>query len=347
MVTLKEIAQMCGVTPSTVSNVLNNKPKVGEATRKRVLEVVEQTGYQPNYFAQGMRKTKTNVIGIMTENLSLVMSTIPMVEAIMEYCENSGYRTILENMRFYDKWQDSWYEDSKRQEAVIQSTLRSFLSIRVDGIIYVAGHCRHINCFSKDVGVPSIMLYGKSDSAQVPSIILDDETGGYEMTKYLISMGHRVIGLIAGKEDNIHTQQRLLGYQRALFEGGVLYDPSLVRYGDWERKSGYQEAKVLVKAGVSAIFCMNDTMAGGVYDWLYDNDLQIGTDISVAGYDNTEIGQFIRPRLTTVDMHLKEGGRIAAERLLNELTLDVGKDTSSIVKVKPELVVRDSVRRLI
>ena len=70
MVTLKEIAQMCGVTTSTVSNVLNNKPKVGEATRKKVLEAVEKTGYQPNYFAQVIRKTKTNVIGIVTEDLN-------------------------------------------------------------------------------------------------------------------------------------------------------------------------------------------------------------------------------------------------------------------------------------
>ena len=82
MVTLKEIAQMCGVTTSTVSNVLNNKPKVGEATRKKVLEAVEKTGYQPNYFAQVIRKTKTNVIGIVTEDLN-EFSTIPLVEAIM------------------------------------------------------------------------------------------------------------------------------------------------------------------------------------------------------------------------------------------------------------------------
>src|SRR5574344_1873288 len=100
MITLKEVAQTCGVSVATVSNILNGKPKVSEATKQRVLEVVKQTGYQPNYFAQGMRKQKTEMIGIITEDLNEFSST-PIVEAIMAYCEDHGYRTILINMRMY------------------------------------------------------------------------------------------------------------------------------------------------------------------------------------------------------------------------------------------------------
>ena len=94
LVTLKEIARMCDVSITTVSNVLNGKPKVSEETRQRVLEVVKQTGYQPNYFAQGMRKQKTRIIGIIVEDLDL-FSTPPIVEAIMAYCDDNNYRTIL------------------------------------------------------------------------------------------------------------------------------------------------------------------------------------------------------------------------------------------------------------
>lgn len=345
MVTLKEIAQMCGVTTSTVSNVLNNKPKVGEATRKKVLEAVEKTGYQPNYFAQVIRKAKTNVIGIVTEDLN-EFSTTPLVEAIMAYCEDHGYRTILENLRFYDKWSDTWYTDRERQDAVRKPALTSLLSIKVDGVIYVAGHCRVIECFPEDFPVPGIVLYGFSACEKFPSVILDDEKGGYDMTRYLMSMGHRSIGVIAGRADNIHTQKRLMGYQRALYEAGVLYNPAIVRFGDWKRDAGYAEAGALAKAGVSCIFCMNDRMAAGAYDWFHDNGKKVGEEISVVGYDNIELADYIRPHLTTMDMHLTEVGRMAAERLLGELEGDTGDVLPSIVKVAPEMIIRDSVRRL-
>lgn len=342
MVTLKEIAQMCGVTTSTVSNVLNNKPKVGEATRKKVLEAVEKTGYQPNYFAQVIRKTKTNIIGIVTEDLN-EFSTIPLVEAIMAYCEDNGYRTILENLRFYDKWNDTWYTDREKQESVLKPALTSLLSIKVDGVIYVAGHCRYINCFSENFPVPGVVIYGFSESPKFPSVVLDDEKGGYEMTKYLISVGHKKIALIAGRENNIHTQQRLVGYQKALFEAGILYNPDMVRFGDWKRESGFRETENLVKAGATCIFCMNDKMAAGAYDWVYDNGLKVGEDISIVGYDNVEIAKYIRPNLTTMDMHLKEVGKSAAERLLRELNGGLS-EFSSVVRIEPELVIRKSVK---
>lgn len=342
MVTLKEIAQMCGVTTSTVSNVLNNKPKVGEATRKKVLEAVEKTGYQPNYFAQVIRKTKTNVIGIVTEDLN-EFSTIPLVEAIMAYCEDNGYRTILENMRFYDKWGDTWYTDREKQESVLKPALASLLSIKVDGVIYVAGHCRYIGCFPENFPVPGIVTYGFSELPQFPSIVLDDEKGGYEMTKYLISVGQREIALIAGRENNIHTQKRLVGYQKALFETGILYNPNMVRFGDWKRESGFHETAKLVEAGATCFFCMNDKMAGGAYDWAYDNGLKVGEDISIVGYDNIEIAKYIRPKLTTMDMHLKEVGKRAVERLIKELNGE-SSELSSVERIQPELVIRKSVK---
>src|SRR5690554_441249 len=144
VVTLKEIAQLCNVSITTVSNVLNDKPKVSEETRKKVLEVVKETGYQPNFFAQGMRKQKTRMIGIIVEDLD-IFSTSPIVEAIMAYCDDNNYRTLLVNMRLYDKWQDTWYNNEKDIQSVFQPNIQELLSIKVDGIMYVAGHCRYIN----------------------------------------------------------------------------------------------------------------------------------------------------------------------------------------------------------
>lgn len=234
MITVKEIAQLCGVSITTVSNILNNKPKVSEETRQKVLEVVKQTGYKPNYFAQGMRKQKTRTIGIVVEDLN-IFSTPPIVEAIMAYCEEHNFRTVLLNMRLYDKWQDTWYDDNQKLHSVLEPSIQELLSIKVDGIMYIAGHCRIVDCFPDDFDIPAVVVYALSKNSLYPSVVIDDEKGGYDMTKYLISMGHKKIGVIAGTIDNLHTRNRNLGYQKALFEEGILFNPDYLRYGDWMR----------------------------------------------------------------------------------------------------------------
>jgi LacI family transcriptional regulator len=344
LVTLKEIAQMCGVSASTISNILNGKPKVSEETRQRVLEIVKQTGYQPNYFAQGMRKQKTRIIGIIVEDLS-EFSTPPLVEAIMAYCEDNNYRTVLLNMRLYDKWQDTWYNDEIKLQSVLQPSLQELLSIKVDGILYVAGHCRVVNCFPDDFQIPAAVVYVVSKSDRFPSIVIDDEKGGYDMTRYLISEGHRRIGVIAGAADNHHTQRRSLGYQKALFEEQTLFNPDWIRYGNWKRSSGYSETEYLVKQGVTAIFCMNDTMAAGCYDYLYDHNIKVGQDISVVGYDNKEISQYLRPHLTTNDIGLADIGKKSAEILLKYIE-DGFEENPIIIKMPCRRVVRESVSRI-
>lgn len=346
MVTLKEIAQICDVSITTVSNVLNDRPKVSEATRRRVLEVVKQTGYQPNYFAQGMRKQKTRIIGIIVEDLNL-FSTPPIVEAIMAYCDDNNYRTILVNMRLYDRWQDIWYSDEKKVQSVLQPAIQELSSIKVDGIIYVAGHCRYINYFEDDFKIPTIIAYALSTSSRFPSVVFDDEKGGYDITKYLISQGHRKIGVIAGTANNLHTQNRSLGYQKALFEEQILFNPDWIKHGDWERLSGYIQAEKLVKEGVTAIFCMNDLMAGGAYDYLYENNIMVGRDISIVGYDNNEISKYLRPQLTTNDIPLKKIGKTTAEYFLNLLEDNLANnENQEIIKLPCNMIIRESVRSL-
>lgn len=346
MVTLKEIAKMCGVSITTVSNVLNGKPKVSKETRQKILEVVKETGYQPNYFAQGIRKQKTRIIGIIVEDLDL-FSTPPIVEAIMAYCDDNNYRTILLNMRLYDRWKDTWYFNEKKPKSVFQPMIQELLSIKVDGIMYVAGHCRYINYFKDDFQIPTIIVYALSTSPRFPSVVFDDEKGSYDITKYLISKGHRKIGVIAGISDNLHTQKRSLGYQKALFEEQVLYNPDWIKHGDWMRKSGYIQAEKLVKEDVTAIFCMNDLMAAGAYDYLYENNIIVGKDISIVGYDNNEISEYLRPQLTTTDIPLREIGKTAAEYFVNMLEnkLD-SNEYQEVIKLPCQMVIRESVKSI-
>jgi LacI family transcriptional regulator len=326
-----------------VSNILNGRANVGAEARQRVLQCVKDTGYQPNYFAQSMRKQNSRVISIITEDLT-TFGTNPMVEAIMAYCEENEYRTILMNQRLYRKWGSSWYNENKKLRTAVEPLLQEALSIRVDGVVYVAGHCRYIDCFPEKFSIPAVIAYAISKGNKYPSVIIDDEKGGYDIAKYLVSKGHRNIGVISGAVDNLHAKSRLLGYQKALFEEGVPFNPSWVYYGQWHRDSGYEGAKKLVSDGITALFCMNDDMAAGAYDYLYEQRLEIGRDISIIGYDNMELSDYLRPRLTTNEIPLGEIGKKAAEILLGALSGESAEGQSaSTIRVPCRMVERESV----
>nr|WP_308627402.1 LacI family DNA-binding transcriptional regulator [uncultured Eisenbergiella sp.] len=349
MVTLKEIARECNVSATTVSNILNGKPKVSEETRLKVLDVVKRRGYQPNYIAQGLRNRKTKMIGIIAEDISQ-FSTPGMIESIMSCCEEKGYRTIVQNLRLYARWQESWFNNEEAYRSVLEPALQELRSIKVDGLIYVAGHARIIHPFKEELKMPAVMAYAYTDSPRVPSVVIEDEKGGYDMVKYLLSMGHKRIGIIGGRPDNIHTKKRLLGAQKALFEAGVPYNPDWVRYGAWNRESGYGQAGAIVDAGVSAIFCMSDLMAGGVYDYLEEHGLKAGEDISVAGFDNQDVAEYFRPALTTMCLPLSEIGRKSAEMLLECIdgdaeTQEASENRPVEIAVPCSLVVRSSVKK--
>ncbi len=330
MATLKEIAQYCGVSVTTVSNIVNNSPKkMKDETRKKVMDAIEQLGYHPNYFAQGLRRQRTQTIGIIAEDLAQ-FTTPDIVEGIMKYCEEKQYRVILQNLRLYARWKDRWYDDENLIHSVLDPALKELASIKVDGLIYVAGHERQIHLFEKKPDIPMVLAYCHSDESK-PSVEIDDEDGGYQMTKYILSQGHTKIGIISGRTDNIHAKRRLLGYQKALFEAGVLYNPSLVLDADWKAEKAYELTDTLVKAGVTAILCMSDWMAGGVYNRIHDIGLEVGKDIAVTGFDDEKLAQWYIPRLTSCKLALEETGTEAARLLFEQLEalMDAGEENDA------------------
>jgi LacI family transcriptional regulator len=346
MITLKEVAERCNVSATTVSNVINGKAKTSEETKKRILQVVKETGYKPNIMAKGLRVKKTRTIAIVAEDIAQFTSP-PIIESIMETCEKMNYRVIVHNLRLYDRWSDTWYGQEDEYHSVLDPVIKDIMSAQIDGIIYLAGHARIIKTFNSNFNLPVVMCYAYSESPNIPSVIIDDEKSSYEIVSYLISKGHERIGFIGGRMDNMHTAQRLLGYQKAIYEKGILFDPKLVYYGDWTRKAGYEGAKALLSQKVSAIFGISDHMTGGVYDYLEEKNLSVGKDISVAGFDNESIASFFRPQLTTTELPLREIGKKSAELLLNKLEYANGDlqngDVPEIIKFPCKMIIRKSV----
>lgn len=345
MVTLKDIAEMCGVSTSTVSNVLNGINKAGDEVKQRVLAAVEETGYQPNFFAQGIRKTKTKTIGIIVEDLCQFTSP-HIVETILDHLEQNGYKTVLMNLRMYYRWKKSFVEDPVVLNEALKSVLQQMRAIKVDGIIYVAAHTRVMKVMPDDFPIPTVFAYGYEDREGIPSVIIDDEASAYELVSYLIGKGHRKIGVIAGSEENFHTKARIKGFQRALFDAGIPFDPNSIHFGDWYWDSGYELSKELLKNDYSALWCMNDRMASGAYVGSRELGFEVGKNLAIAGFDDHELSSSLYPTLTTLRLPLYDIGYKAAMLLVDMLEHpDSFAMPQSPFRVKGELVVRNSVNQ--
>lgn len=349
-VTIKDIALECGVSISTVSNVINGKKsKVSKEVSDKIHEVVERTGYRPNYLAKSLRALSTKTIGVIAEDLVL-FSTSPVIEGLMQCCEEHGYSVVIENMRLFGRWDDEWMHNDVLFQSALTPIISKMEDLNVDGIVYISSY-EHIMNFKYESGkIPLVFVYATNDDGKTPSFRLDDEAGGYEVYKYLLEKGHRNIGIITGEAENPHTVNRLRGVQKAMFEAGLLYNPYLIEYQNFKNEGGYEGAKKLYKQDVTAILCLSDLIAAGAYAFFYENDLKPGRDISIVGYDNRDISESLYPPLTTYELPLEQLGYEAITRLLTMLGDDnkeknVDQDTN--IRIMGTLVERDSVVDLI
>ncbi|MDD7268406.1 MAG: LacI family DNA-binding transcriptional regulator [Treponema sp.] len=340
MITLKEIAAQSGVSIATVSNILNGKSNVSEATKQRVMQIVKETGYRPNYMARSLRSSKTNTIGVIIEDITNFSSPL-QIDGITAALEYRGYKLILENLRYYTKYNgvpNHSYVES------VQSAIQEMLTIKVDGIVYVAGHTRNIDFLPSNLPIPFVVSYSGCNNPAYPYVVIDDVTSAFNMTEFLISKGHTKIGIIAGSKNNEHSDQRLIGWEKSMKNHGLSLDPSFIFFGDWKRESGYNCCKKLFETSkdITAIFCFNDLMAAGVYDYLKENNMTAGKDISVVGFDNREVSTFLVPQLTTMEIPLPQFGVCAAEALLK--LIDEEKLEGQEVRVMCKLIERASVK---
>ncbi len=316
MVTLKDVAERCNVTTATVSNIINGKSKASAETRDRVLETIKELGYQPNVIARGLRGKKTGTIGIIVEDITL-FDAPKIIVSIMNYCAENGYHAVIENMRYYMRADIATsMEEQIKYKKDVADAFAKMHAMRADGVIFLACHARIIDILPEEHGFPIVMVYSYVNDPAIPVYVLDDENCSYNAVRYLIDKGHRKIGIIAGANDNLHAQKRVISYQRALFDAGIPFDPELIYSDKWSRQCGYDGLKKFVRMGATAVYCFNDEMAGGAYDYAREAGLSIPKDISIVGHDNREIASYFSPQLTTIDLPLYELGFRSARRIV-------------------------------
>ena len=346
-VTIKDIARACGVSISTVSNVLNGKSnKVSDEIAGKINAEVVRTGYRPSYLARNLRATSTKTIGVIAEDL-IMFSTPSMIEGIMSSCEEHSYNVVIENMRLFGRWHGEWLSDETLFDSALNNVLTKMDTMNLDGILYVGGHEHTVRNLISAHDLPIVMAYAIAEDKKIPTFRLDDVTGGYDVIKYLVSMGHKKIGVIAGEYDNTHTINRILGIQKAMFEEHILFDPALIEYQSWTKSGGYKGMMTLLEKDVTAVFCMSDLIASGAYAALYEKGLVPGKDISIMGYDNQELSSSLTPEVTTMALPLPEIGYKAASTLIEmiEKPETASKDAAD-VRIKSTLIERKSVTRI-
>lgn len=344
MATMKDIANLSGVSVATVSYVLNGTKKLSPEVEARVLKAIEQTHYQPNTIAKSLRLKKTNIIGILVEDIC-GMPGAEIVDGISEFLENSGYQVLLSNLRLLQKLLNQ-YEQLGKYTDIINRGMRLMENARVDGIIYVAMHDRLITGIRHPVHIPMAYAYATTDSRDVLSITYENERSAYEITRRLIAANHRRIALIAGHSASSGAQLRLNGFKTAMDEAELYVPAEYIRWGDWEFQSGLEQGNVLMSMTTrpTAIFAMNDVMAAGCYRAIKNHGLRIPEDISVVGFDNREIARLINPPLTTVALPNHQIGYQAAEHLLARIQHTEIEPTETILPCT--IIERESVAHI-
>ena len=342
--TIKDIARECGVSIATVSNVLNGRKKTKPETEEKIRAAVDKHGFKLNSSAKGLRNGRSGVIGVIVEDMAQ-FTTPDIVEGIMKYLEAKGYMVVLQNLRLYARWSDKWFDEEEMIRDAVDKAVNTLNALTVEGIIYVAVHYRETNKISNNVRVPAVMAYARELNPLVPSVVIDDEDGGYKAVKYLIKKGHEKIGILAGNEDNMHTKFRLEGAKRAMKEAGLVPDDSCIIYAGWSKALGYEGYKKLAHREITALFCMSDQTAGGVYAYFDENGLEVRRDLAIIGYDDKYFAEFFTPGLTSMRLPLEEIGETSAKLLLEKITAEPAgvRLSGNMVKIPCTMVVRESV----
>lgn len=343
--TLKEIANRAGVSVATVSYVLNNSAKVSEETRQKVERIVKETGYRSNLIAQSLRKNRTSLVGVLVEDVT-VWHTAYIIDGINILSEEKGYQTILSNLRLCTKI-ESEFEHISQYIDEINKAVDILLGMQVDGIIYVGMHDRKISDVLHVIDKPVIYCYCYTDGEGSSSVRYSNMNSAYQMTRLFLNKGHREFAVVKGHEKSEATCLRMKGIQKALAAENIELNPEYVINGQWKYKETREQAlNLLQKKGCpKAFIAMNDDMAVAIRDAAWELGLQIPDDISVSGFDNSEVVHYGVPRIATVDRPLQEMGYKAMELMLNKIE---GADNVDINLTLPcKIIEGTSIKNLI
>ena len=328
-VTIREVARAAGVSVATVSRVINGRPDVSPKTREAVLGVARAHNFSTNRSARALSVGRTGLIGF----------AVPFVDQGYFMGILSGAAEAL-----YEQEQRIVLCPTHHQHDREVSLLERLMNGATDGAIVLlpeesSEELRRV----QKVGFPFVVADPRQPLAEgIPAVSASHSAGARAATEHLLRFGHRRIGLITGFRGWIATEERLEGYKAALATAGLPFLPELVVEGQFNADSGHAAAGRLLELHdrPTAIFALNDNMAAGALRAAIKRGLRVPDDLSIVGFDDTELARILAPRLTTVRQPLAELGRTAVS-LLNRL-IEGQRIEALRVELSTRLIVRES-----
>lgn len=336
MITIKELANILGISTTTVSNVIHGKTsEVSKATVEKVQKLLEEYDYTPNINARNLAQNKSRIIGMIlfgSEDKYKNIVADPFFGSLVGAVE----REVRKNNYFFMLY----VSDD------INEIIRYVSSWNVDGVITVGMNRDEYLKIRGRYKKPIVMIdsYAPKDIIDYVNVGLDDEGGGYLITKYLIENGHRNIGFVCDNLEGV-DYMRYRGFKKALEEAGLLFDKkNLILFSPVKGEVASGMAEVAEAASrVTAMFCCSDLYALKVTNVLFENGFDVPGEVSVAGFDDNIFASACRPQLTTVHQDIDKKGMKAVEKLMAMIHGDPDPG-DAILPVR--LVERNSVRRL-
>lgn len=315
LATIYDVAKAAGVSPKTVSRVLNGDAPVNGLTKDSVNAAIRSLNYVPSRSARSLRSQKSGIVGLITGAISLPQNEpsglpdIMIVQGAQRVFAGNGKTLMI--------------ADTGGAANKVGDLIRTFLEHRVEGLLVVAEYHQKASLAS-DLGGTPLVLVNCFDDAGTPAVVPDDEGGEYALVKGLIERGHRRIGFLTLPEEVVAQPRRLRGYRRALDEAGIAFDPALVtvavlpnRDHAFDHLAASLATLLAMDDRPTALCCSNDACAMRIYGLLRDRGMHIPADISVAGYDDYRIlTELMNPALTSVELPYAAMGARAAEKLL-------------------------------
>ena len=331
--TLFDIARALNLTAATISRALNDHPAISDHTKKRVIRMSKELGYQPHRIAAALRNGKSNIIGVIipVADRNFFAS---VVRGIEEKANEGKYQVII----------CQTYEDPVKEEAAIQALLNT----GVDGIIAsLSKRTEDFNHYAKvrNKGIPLILFDRASDVLGVSHVVIDDYSASYHAVRHLIDQGCKRIAHFTNVEKINIYKERLRGYRMALLDNGLPFDPRLVVESDLQMEDGRSSMKHLLSQGElpDAVFSSSDLGAIGALQVLKENNIRVPEQVALVGFSNEPFTMFCDPPLTTIDQHCKQMGNIASEMFLEEVNLSSNaKFIPKKIVLMPELIIRKS-----
>lgn len=311
-VKLADVAKLSGVSQTTVSMVLNDRPntRLSEETAERVRAAAAQLNYRPNPSARGLRVGKTATVGFISDEVTVTRFASAMIRGLLDVAEQREHTVLI--------------SESGRRPARIAAALDAMLDRRPDGIVFGLMGAKQIEVPKVPSDIPVVLLNSTSTEGH-PSVLPDEYQAGREAARVLLDQGHRRIALIGRSaellkpEVSVTVGARYAGIDDALAEAGV----DLVAEIEgmvWEPDLGFEGVHQLLDEGASftGLICLNDRLAFGAYQALQERGLKVPHDVSVVSFDDEDLASYLRPKLTTMRIPYLEMGRRAMELVLGD-----------------------------